>query len=371
MTLPTSVLKALVNKLQSIVSAKPSIPVIGNFLINASNDEVTITATDMMVTMECQAPARVLQEGSITLPAKRFAQLVKELIAPEVEISSHAQDIATIVCGASRFKLNGMPAEEFPPTHNLESSCSFTITGSLFKKMLSQTAFSVARDDTRHALTGILLSLHENALVCTGTDGRRMARTRAELTVDPSLQAQAILPIKAVDEIIKNFSDDELITLFCMPERIAVKGEYTLLISKLLHGEYPDTHRLIPEHTPISLAIHREELFALLRQISLFINPSQAVRFHFEENSLSLFAQSMDIGEGDVRMIVDYHGPCFEIAFHPGFVIDALKHCSEENVLMSLSDPFNPCLITDGETPFSRDAPLVCLVMPMACSPKR
>ncbi|MFI0435187.1 MAG: DNA polymerase III subunit beta [Parachlamydiaceae bacterium] len=367
----TQELNYLISKIQNIVPQKPTIPILSNFLIEASNDELILTATDLMVGVRCSTEVKILEEGATTLPAKKFAQLARELTTANIEISSNSNQITTIISGSSRFKLNGMSKEEFPALPDLSNADTFMIKQKNLKDLLYRTSFAVSKEDNRYVLTGVLMQIANGEVTFVGTDGKRLARSHAPIDIPASFTNQSIIPLKAIDEILKNLTDEDIeVKIALMPDKIAVLVNQTLLLSKLLAGDYPDIQRVIPEKSDIVLSLHREELMTMLRQVSLFIaDQNHSVRFTFTDGELRLTANTLDIGEGHVGMPVNYQGNKLEIAFNPGFFIDILRHCKEETVTLGLVDPYNPGIITDGEQSdkLNLASPLF-IIMPMRLS---
>ena len=348
----TQELNYLINKIQNIVPQKPTVPILTNFLIEASNDELVLTATDLAVSIRCNTEVNIIEEGATTLPARRFAQLIRELTTPNVEVSSNAHETTTLIAGTSRFKVNGMSKQEYPDLPDLGAALCFSISQKELKDLLYRTAFAVSKEDNRYVLTGVLCHISNGTATFAGTDGKRLARTHAKVDIDPSIQYQAIIPLKAVDEILKNLVDEGDAKISLMPDKVAIEANQTLIIAKLLTGDYPDISRVIPESSSIIVTLHREELIALLRQVSLFtVDQHHSARFTFTVGELKLAANTNTFGEGNVGMPVNYQGDKLEIAFNPGYFLDILRHCKEEIVTMGLTDPYNPGLLTDGEPP--------------------
>jgi len=340
----------LIGKIQSIVAAKPAIPILSNVLIEAIDDQLIVSATDLTVSMRCHVEAKVIEEGAIALPARRFFQLVRELTSPQVKISAQTNEVAEITTGTSVFKINGMNKAEFPALPDLTGSPEITLTTSALKEMLSKTAFSAAREDSRYMLNGVQLQIAQQKATFIGTDGKRLAKTFASVAIDPSVQGNYVIPLKAVEEMVKMLGDsDEEVSLTLAHDKVSLESGSLTLVTKLLSGQYPDVERVIPAKLNHQFSIHREELISLLRQVSLFTSEtSSSVRFSFETGQLHLAAMSSDIGEGRVSMPVDFSGPKIEIAFNPFFFIDILRHSKDETVRFGLNDPHNPGLITDS-----------------------
>lgn len=367
----TQELNLLLAKVQNIVPAKATIPILGNVLLEAKGGVITLTATDLMVGIRCTTEAKIIEEGATTLPAKKLSQLTKELTSVNLEISTNDHDITEIVAGTSRFLLNGMSKKEFPPLPDLSETERFKIKQSELKDMFFRTAFAVSKEDTRYVLTGVGLRIQGKVATFTGTDGKRLARAHIGVEIDPEFSQNYIVPLKAVDEFTKSLNDESSdATVLLASDKIAIDTGSTLIITKLLQGDYPDVSRVIPEKSEVVLSLHRDELITLLRQVSLFTaDSSHSVRFSFLKGELKLSANTSDIGEGKVSMPVNYHGAPLDIAFNPGFFLDILRHSKEETITMGITDPYNPGVIVDRPLKEDKDSnhassPLF-VIMPM------
>ncbi|MCB1113834.1 MAG: DNA polymerase III subunit beta [Chlamydiia bacterium] len=367
----TQELNYLISKVQNVVPARPTIPLLGNVLLEAKGGMITLTATDLLVGIRCTTEAKIEEEGATTLPAKKLASLTRELTAVNLEVSTDDHDVTEIVAGTSRFKLNGMDKKDFSSLPDLSDAERFKIDQTELRDMLYRTAFAVSREDTRYVLTGVGLRIQGKTATFTGTDGKRLARAHTTLDIDPEFSQSYIIPPKAVDEFMKSLTEEGEATVFLSPDKIAIDTGSTLIVTKLLQGEYPDVSRVIPEKSEVILSLHREELMTLLRQVSLFVpDTHQSVRFSFLKGELKLSANSMDVGEGKVSMPVNYHGSPLEIAFNPSFFLDILRHSKEETITMGLTDPYNPGVIIDRPLSEDEDAgssPLF-VIMPMRLS---
>lgn len=342
-------LVALIGKIQNVVSTKPSIPILANILVEALDDQIIVSATDLTVSMRCFMDATVIEEGSIALPARRFFQLIRELTPSQVKISVQTNEIAEITTGTSVFKINGMNKAEFPALPDMEGSPEATFTNANLREVLSKTAFAAAREDSRYMLNGVQLQINAQQAIFIGTDGKRLARVSSPVLVDANVKGSFVIPLKAVEEMVKMLEDgDAKAVLSLSNDKVALESGQLSLISKLLSGQFPDVERVIPSKFVHQFSIHREELMSLLRQVSLFSESSNTVRFTFEPGQLYLSATSSEIGEGRVSMPVDFSGPRLEIAFNPFFLLDILRHSKDETVKIGLNDAHNPGLITDS-----------------------
>lgn len=343
-------LTALIGKIQNIIPVKPAMPILVNIALEAVNDQLIVTATDLSVSIRVHCEAKVSQEGSITLPAKRFFQLIRELTAPQVEIHAQSSEIAHINAGTSHFKIHGIAKDEFPELPDMSKGSIMQMNTQTLKDMLSKTVFAAARDDSRQELNGVLLQTTNSMATFIGTDGKKLAKSFTSLPSDlTEIEGSYILPVKSVEEIIRLLDPkEEKVSLSLLKDKISIEVGNALLISKLISGQYPDISRIIPEKRKHPIQLHREELTSLLRQVSLFTSDnSSSVRFTFTSGELHLSATSGDIGEGKVHMPANYEGEKIEIAFNPNYFLDILRHIKDETVDFNVRDSYNPGMITD------------------------
>lgn len=341
----------VVASLQNVIAARPMLPLLANIKIEATESELIFTATDLTVAVIRYAHAKVIEAGATTLPARRFFQLAREITAPQVELTCGDDQVSHIHAGSAQFRLHGTGQEEYPQLPNFSSSPSVKVAQGTLKKMLQRTSFAASREDSRYALTGVLMHITGDTTTFVGTDGKRLAKASMAMEIEESWHGQYILPLKAVEEVAKVLSEDNgEVAVYLMHDKVAVEVNDTHIITKLLSGEYPDYTRVIPASSEIEITLHREELMTLLRQISLFTNEhNQAARFTLVPGELTLSANSADIGEGRVAMPADYQGLRFDIAFNPSYFIDILRHCQDEVIQLGLTDPYNPGVIKDSE----------------------
>ncbi len=358
----------LISKVFGVIPTKATVPVLANFLIECMNDELIVTATDLTIAIRCFTEAKILEEGGTVAPGKKLMQLIRELSGINVEVQSNPQDLIEITANSSKFKLHGMRRQEFPSLPDMQEAVQYKVSRATFKDCLFRTAFAVSREDNRYVFTGVCMQVANGRATFVGTDGKRLARTFMPLDTPPDFKGNYIIPLKAVEEILKNLNEEGEAILELLHDRISVEIPGIQIITKLLSGDYPDVSRVIPEQPEIVVSLHREELSSLLRQVSLFTTEtSVSARFSFTPGELTLSANTHDVGEGKVIMPVNYQGEKFEIAFNPIYFLDILRHCKGESVTLGLTDPYNPGVITDNEASpaLSNDPNPLYVIMPM------
>jgi len=339
-------------RVQNIVAPKTPIPILSHLLLEAHDGQLVLTATDLTVAVRFRVPAKVVTPGAVTLPARRFAQLVRESMASHLEISSAAPQLVHIVATGSSFRIPGLPRDDFPQLPDLSDATQLRFRQSDLKEALFRTAFTVSKEESRYVLTAVCCHVQPKGALFVGTDGKRLSRVFISHPEELSVQLpESIIPLKAVEEMIKNLiRDEEPVSLAVTPDKIAIETEDFLIISKLLSGDYPDVDRVIPLQSTHVLALPREELISLLRQVSLFIaDPmNSSIRVTLNPGEFTLSANTMDLGEGKVSMPIQYTGDRLDIALNPNSLVQILQHSRSESVCAGFTDAYNPIIIADG-----------------------
>lgn len=343
-------LLALIGKVQNVVPVKPPSPILSNILLEAGNGTLTIYATDRTTSIKCHTPATVIKAGAATLPAKKLFSLIRELVAPEVKIRV-TNNIAEITARSSKFKLNGMDKDDFPTFPETNDTVQLSIPSLTLKEALIKAFLSAGRDSIYYILNGIHLKIDNRLATFFGSDGKRISKVTMDVDLSQPLIASYSIPAKGVEEMISMLDEsDAKISLFLSADKVFLQRGNTLLISKLLSGQFPDVNKHIPEQNPIAITLHREELITLLRQLSIFTQESvgASVRFLFKNGELELNAANSEIGEGSVSMPVNYSGELLEISFNPFYFLDVLRHSKCETLLFLVKDPHTPGVIKDS-----------------------
>ena len=226
-------------QVQNVVSTRTTLPILSNVLLQATDGEVHLTTTDLDVGVRGSFEAEVEKEGATTLPARRLFNIVRELPSSEIQIDVDGKNAASIRSGQSFFKILGLPEEEFPPLPKFEDAKVVTIRQKDLRDGLRRTSYAISTDETRYVLNGLLFSLKENKLTLVATDGRRLAMADIELEIPRSQEADIIVPTKAVTELQRLLTDDGDVKVSVSSGQIAFDLNKTLLVSKLIEGNYP------------------------------------------------------------------------------------------------------------------------------------
>lgn len=352
---------------QNIVSTRTTLPVLSNVLIRAEENRLSLTATDLDVTISSAVEAEVERPGAVTLPAKKLFGIVRELPTPRIEIEVDDKHRAEITAGAAFYKMHGLAAEEFPALPKFEESRRIILPQDKLKSLLRKTSFASSTDESRFVLNGIFVTLKEHTITLVATDGRRLALAEEEVDVPPSSQGECIVPSKAINELNRLLSTQGDVEVKLTDNQVAftLQGEKefgTLIISKLIDGTYPNYRQVIPAETKQRITLAREELLQALRRAELMTSEkSNSVKLSFGNNRVEITANTPEVGEARETIAVNYSGPDIAIAFNPIYMMDPLKNLDGDEVYLELIDELSPGLI-------KINGPFLYVLMPMRMS---
>ena len=346
-------------KVQSIVGQRTPLPILSNVLIEASNGKLTLTTTDMEVSVRTTIEADISEDGATTLPARRFFSICRDLPSHQVEISVSATDVAEISSGAYNCKLEGLAKDDFPAMPTFEESCSYQLKEGTLKDILQKTAYAASTDESRAILNGSLMAFHENKLVVVCTDGRRLALVEQEVDMPDESEIDIVVPTKTVNELIKTLGDEGEASIKTSSTQVAFEFGNIFIISKLIDGTYPNYRQVIPSQCEERIAIDREVLHDAVRRVSLMLDEQAAsVKVKITENRIELLTSSPEIGESRESVPVKYSGKDITIAFNPAFLLAPLKHLDSDEIFLELSDELSPGVI-------KTNVPFLYVIMPI------
>lgn len=335
----------VIAKIQNIVPANPTQPALNNIFLEGLKGQLILSATNLKITMRALANATVEKEGTVTLPAKKFFQLVSALSSSQVEISADTPETVHIHAGTSHFKMSC--TKEYLTVSLPSGGISHTWDNTQLKEILVRSSFAAARDDENPIRNGVLVQLCQKTATFASTDGYRLAIMRADLDLLQEQTGEYVLPLKAVEEMIKLLeTKDQKSKLTFLPDKVCIETGNVTLIAELVQGLYPDFNSLIPKKAGDLITLNREELMSLLTQVSIFAQ-NKGVRFTFAAGELHISAVSDD-SEGKACMTIKGCGPNFEIAFNSDYLLDILRHSKDDVITLMLSSLQDPGIITDS-----------------------
>ena len=345
-----------------VVERRQTLPVLGNLLMVAGNNGLVITATDLEVEIQSRVAIEIDEPGEITLPARKLVDICKAL--PEgakVQFSINDQK-AQIRSGKSRFTLATLPAADFPLVETIKGDCSFTIPQSRLKELIERTQFSMAQQDVRYYLNGLMLEISNGLLRGVATDGHRLALCDMPVDIRVSETRQVIVPRKGIQELLRLLeNNDELVQVDVGSNHIGISNADIRFSSKLVDGRFPDYDRVVPKGGDKLVLADRELLRQALSRTSILSNEKyRGIRLNLEKNIIKIQAHNPEQEEADEEFEVDYTGTGLEIGFNVTYLLDVLSSVRSDHVEITLSDSNSSCLMREPGTEQYR-----YVVMPM------
>src|SRR5215203_1219495 len=325
---------------QGIVERKNTIPILANVLMEAKGEEVRFLATDLEVGLRSTCKATVTKPGSLTLPAKKFYEIVKSLPDTDIRI---AEDKGGVKIAADRFesRMQTLPREDFPTLPESGGAANASLPRSAVREMVAKTQFAITGEDTRYFLNGALFVLRPEEMNLVATDGHRLALVSvsrdAQATDDES---KAILPKKTLGELGRLMAEGEGDIGYERGENhLFFTAGDRLLISRMIDGQFPAYERVIPKGNDKHIEFERDRLTNAVKRVALMSNErSRAVKFQIEKGKVDVTSSSPDLGEAKETLPVEYAGAPMQICFNAQYVLDFLSAVATDAVSLELKD---------------------------------
>lgn len=339
-----------IQSVQTAINVKSSLPILSNILIEATDDNLVLTTTDLDIGIVSTIPLKASITGSITVPAKKFSDIIKEMPDGEtISISVKKNNLVNIDCEKSSFKIMGLPKDEFPQLPEFKDKDSMVLPQKRLKNMLNMTNFAISHDETRYVLNGILFVVKPTHVRLVATDGRRLAMIEDRVQLPKTLERKFIVPTKAINELEKVLGDDGDVKMFFGDNQILFDAGQTRLVSRLIEGEFPNYEQVIPKEIKDKVTVARDRFLSAIKRVALFTSAeSMAVKVDLGKDKLVLSKSAPYLGEARVELDADYKGKEMSVGFNPEYLIDLLKSVDLESVNFELMDPEKPGVIRIG-----------------------
>jgi DNA polymerase-3 subunit beta len=364
LSLSTAELLAQLQTVTRVASTRSAVQALSGVMISAQQDSSPeLLVTDMEIGLRVPLKAQAERNGSVVLPARLLHDVVRSLHAPELslELRSAEQDVE-LICGGATFHLRTLRADDFPTLPTPSQDTRITLPAEAFTQTVSRVARSASRDETRPVLTGVLMSASGQELRMVATDSYRLSvkQTALEAPLQGSLEAN--VPARALQELVRiaQQSPSESLAVSVGQNQVVFELGDVVLSSRLIDGQFPNYRQLLPESVDHELRLASGELTDVVRRISLLAQKNAPLRLSFAEGTLTVSAQTPDVGEASEAIPVPFHGDPLEIGFNPEFLRDGLESVESDELVLKLISPLRPGLI---ESPESGD--FVYLIMPI------
>jgi len=364
-TTNTTELQRGFSKISGVIPSKSTTPILECILFDLVNDTLTITTTDLEISITISLQVSGSEDGRIAIPAKRLIDTIRAL--PDSS-PTFVADITTnkikITTENGEFTLIGENAKEFPSLPQFKGSDQVTLDNSSLKRIIQRTVFAVSTDELRPAMMGVLLEQRGTELRAVSTDGHRLVRFAQNLESTTPHDRSIIVPAKALSILGKSLDGGES-SISLSETHIRFAFDKTILLSRLIDESYPNYESVIPSDNEKIMTIKREEIISSIRRVGLYASATtHQIRFDLKEGSLTVTAQDIDFG-GDARETIkcDYTGDDLEIGFNSNYVLDILTHLEAEQVSFKLSSPTRAGLVSPASANHGED--VIMLVMPV------
>lgn len=364
LALPTANLLSQLQTATRVASTRSAVQALSGVMISAQPDHVPeLLATDMEVGLRVPLQGEVLHPGLAVLPARLLLDVTRSLPADQltIELRAAEQDVE-LICGPSTFHLRTLRADDFPQLPSPAPDTRVVLPAPAFIHTIARVARSASRDETRPVLTGILISASGQELRMVATDSYRLSVKQTSLEAPLQGTLEANVPARALQELVRIAQQEpaESLAVSVGQNQVIFEHADVVLSSRLIDGQFPNYRQLLPESVEHELRLSAPELTDVVRRISLLAQKNAPLRLSFSEGTLTVSAQTPDVGEASEAIPVPFHGAPFEIGFNPEFLRDGLESVESDELVLKLISPLRPGLI---ETPDSSD--FVYLIMPI------
>ncbi|HSH74691.1 MAG TPA: DNA polymerase III subunit beta [Longimicrobiales bacterium] len=344
------------------IPSKTTLPVLSNILFEAREDGVWMSGTDLDVSVRVRVMAEVEQEGRLTAPGKKLQEIARELPDQQVSVTTRGDQIE-LRCGRSHFKLNGLPAEEFPTLAEVDFSSGLSVTGSNLNSLIQHTSFAVSTEESRPILNGVLWELRDGEMKMVATNGHRLARMGVRVAPTGTPSADFIVPPAALSQVQRLFKGDEEIQVARSENHLGFRASATEVYTRLIEGTYPNYDQVIPRDNDKVAIIDKKAFESAVRRMAVVASDqTHRIRLKFEPGRVHLNVLTPDLGEGHDELEIGYEGAELEIGFNANYLLEVLRYMPSDEVNVSFKAPERAATLE----PVGDDAPdYLCLVMPL------
>jgi len=363
-----------VGRTLGVVDRRGTMPILSNFLMQTETNQVRIAATDLEVSFRGFYPAEILEPGAVTIQAHYFFNLIKELPGDTLDLRATDKGGMKILAGDSRYQLNGLPADQFPPVPEIAEQNLVEVESHMVKEMIEKTIFSVSLDDLQYHLSSIFwerLEVDNGFLLrLISTDGHRLTLIERPLpgSENLSIEKGILIPRKGMAEVIRFLAEEEKVSLGLSTQSLALRADdHYLFIRLLTDKKFPEYRRIIPETFSYRFAINRREFAEAIKRISILSSERfKGVILNLTSERVEVSFTNPEVGEGQETVPVfmeagDPAGLPLEVGFNARYFTEPLNAMESEMVILELNDKDRPCRLVDQGDPH-----YFSIIMPMS-----
>jgi len=346
------------------VPAKTTLPVLSNLLVETTDRGIRFSATDLDIAVSTEVSADVETPGAITIPAKKLSEIARELPPSPVKISASGEQRVTLECGRSRFKLLGLPRDEFPTFPTVRFNDSWRVKSGELQKLISHTAFAVSTEESRPILNGVLWELREERMRMVATNGHRLAKMEVPVEASSAPPGDLIVPPKALEQIRRLFPAEEELEIARGENHLGFRSPFTAVYTRLVEGPYPNYEQVIPKDNDRYALADKAALTSALKRMSVIASDqTHRIKMSFNTGMLKFSVTTPDLGEASDELPVNYTGDQLDIGFNATYLLEILRYMPTEQVRLTFKAPERAATIEPEG--WDDPAKYLCLVMPL------
>jgi len=347
------------------IPSRTTLPVLSNILFEATSEGVRMSGTDLDVGVRVQVPADVTEGGRLTAPGKKLQEIVRELPDEPVQVNTRGDQIE-LRCGRSHFKLNGLPADDFPSLPQIPFDRGWMANGSDLLSLIRHTSFAVSNEESRPVLNGVLWELRDGEMRMVATNGHRLARMK--IAAGPSLETTThlIVPPAALQQVQRLFTTESEVRVGREGNHLGFQSGGTEVYTRLIEGTYPNYEQVIPKDNDKFAVVRRKDLESAIKRVAAVASDqTHRIRLEFEGDRMNLNVLTPDLGEAHDEVEVSFDGEPLSIGFNANYLLEVLRYVGTDEVRMGFKAPERAATVepvVEGDEP-----PLdyLCLVMPL------
>ncbi len=347
------------------IPTKTTLPVLSNILLEAADEEVWMSGTDLDVAVRVRVPADVEQDGTLTAPGKKLQEITRELPDQPVELEASGEQLE-IRCGRSAFKLNGLPAEEFPSLPGIEFGEGWSITGKELQNLIHHVSFAVSTEESRPILNGVLWELRDARMQMVATNGHRLARMAVPAGPSTATSADFIVPPAALHQVQRLFKAEDELEVARDGNHLGFRAAGIEVYTRLIEGSYPNYEQVIPKDNDKWAIVEKAALESAVRRMAVVASDqTHRIRMVFEEARVHLNVLTPDLGEGQDELELQFEGEELEIGFNANYLLEVLRYLPTQEVKLTFKAPERAATVEPVVPEGEEAMDYLCLVMPL------
>jgi DNA polymerase-3 subunit beta len=364
LTISREKLQEGLNAVTASIPVKTTLPVLANILVETTDRGIKLSGTDLDIAVSTEVAADVEAGGAVTIPAKKLSEIARELPPAPVKIAAVGEQRITLECGRSKFKLLGLPRDEFPTFPSVRFEESWRIKSGDLQKLISHTAFAVSNEESRPILNGVLWELRPDRMSMVATNGHRLAKMTVPVTSETGPSNDWIVPPKALEQVRRLFPAEEELEIGRGENHIGFRSPFTAVYTRLIEGPYPNYEQVIPkDNDRIAIADKAALVSALKRMSVVASDQTHRIRLSFNAGMLKFSVQTPDLGEAQDELPIRFNGDQLDIGFNASYLLEILRYIPTDDVKITLKAPERAATLEPEG--WSDPASYLCLVMPL------